>query len=175
MPDIVPLLESHELTARLRPEHIQKLASASRLRTLVPGEAICREGLPANAFFLLVEGTARVTRTCPDGRQQTLGLVRPGSVFGLVGVGELAPRPVTVGCMGPGLVVEIPADLLSGEARSVEGHFVIAVREIVALGLDLQMRAANQQLLMKADEMSERSIDDEWEAGTHGGWRQPEA
>ncbi|HJN75651.1 MAG TPA: cyclic nucleotide-binding domain-containing protein [Myxococcota bacterium] len=175
MENAAPLLKSHDLMARLRPEHIQKLASAARVRSLVPGEAICREGLPATAFFLLVEGNGRVTRTGPDGKQQILGLVRPGSLFGLVGIGDRAPRPVTVASTGPGILLEIPANLLSGDARSVEGHFVIALREIVALALDLQMRAANQQLLMRADELAERSVDNEWEAGTQGGWKQPEA
>ena len=175
MQSIVPLLESHELMARLKPEHMQKLASAARTRSLVPGEAICREGLPAAAFFLLIEGSARVTRTCPDGKQQVLGILKPGSVFGLVGLGDRGLRPATVASIGPGVVLEIPGDLLRGAARTVEGHFVIAMREIVALALDRQMRAANQQLLLKADDLTERSVDDEWEAGTQGGWKQPQA
>jgi len=171
--ELGPLLESHALTARLKPEHVQKLASAARVRTLVPGEAICREGLPATTFFLLIEGNARVTRTAPRGRQEVLGLLRPGSLFGLVGIGDRSGRPATVASTEPGVVVEFPGDLLDGDPRSVEGHFVIALREILALALDLQLRAANQQLLMRADELTERSLDDEWDAGTHGGWKQP--
>ncbi|MCP4806573.1 MAG: cyclic nucleotide-binding domain-containing protein [Proteobacteria bacterium] len=172
---LLPLLASHELFSRLKPEYQQRLAGAARRRPVVPGEAICREGRPATTFFLLIEGTARVTCARPDGAQELLGLARPGSVLGLVGLGDASPRPATIGSVGPGVVMEFPRDLLDFAARTPDAGLAIALREVLCLALDLQLRAANQEIATRVDEALDRPPTDEWDNSTQGGgWKSPD-
>lgn len=172
---LLALLASHDLFATLKPEHHLRLAGAARRRDLVPGEAICRQGRPAQSFFLLVEGTARVTCSRPDGSQEVLVLARPGSLLGVVGVGDASPRPATIGSVGPGVVLEFPGDLLTADPRTPEAALALALREVLAVALDHQLRAANQEIALRIDEALERPPTDEWSSQTQGGgWKSPE-
>jgi CRP/FNR family cyclic AMP-dependent transcriptional regulator len=163
--DLFVLLAEHPLLGRLPAEDQSRLVSGGRVRTLGPLEAVCRQGEPATCFFLLIEGEGRVTRTRPDGAQQTLGRVKPGSLCGVVGLSEQLPRPATIAALGPSKVLELGTGLLHGSARSDEGRFSIQLSEILCLALNDQLRAANAHLIQAA------SNSGEWEAQTVGGWR----
>lgn len=172
---LLPLLAGHDLFRRLSAEQHLRLAGLARRRSLVPGEALCREGRPATSFYLLIEGTARVTRTRPDGGQELIGLVRPGSILGIVGLGDRRPRPATIVSVGPSDVVELPADVLDVQPRTQETGLAIAVREVLALALDHQLRAANQEIAARADEALDRPSTEEWDRSTQGGgWKSPD-
>lgn len=59
------------------------------------GEAIVREGAPADRFFILVEGEAEVVLET-DGAEREIGSLGPGQLFGEVAIMREQPRAVTV-------------------------------------------------------------------------------
>src|SRR5947209_8093328 len=78
------------------PPEVEALVS----RAFVPmhfefGETIFSQGDPADAFYLLSAGTARVVVDGEDGQEVSLNLLHSGAAFGEVGLVEGAPRAAT--------------------------------------------------------------------------------
>lgn len=165
-------LTDHPLLSRLLPEDLEVLQALSTERTLEPAEAIYREGEVANALYILLEGMARLSCTRPDGAQQRLGALQPGAVLGVSGLGT-GTRPATAAAMGPATVLEVPQRLLGGPPRTPEGRLAMALREVVALAQNNQLRAANATLVRLAN-LRVSSDPEEWsEPETNGGWISP--
>ena len=64
------------------------------------GQPIVTEGAPADAFYVLASGTARVVKTGPGGEEISLGLMRPGESFGEIGLLEETTRTATIRASG---------------------------------------------------------------------------
>ncbi|MGH2888746.1 MAG: cyclic nucleotide-binding domain-containing protein, partial [Solirubrobacteraceae bacterium] len=60
------------------------------------GETIVAAGDPADAFYVVCSGIARVVGCGDDGKEVSLGLLRPGDSFGETGLLDGAPRTATV-------------------------------------------------------------------------------
>lgn len=77
-------------------------------RALVPvaveaGEAVVREGDPADRFYLIDSGRLRVTQT-RNGAEVKLRELGPGTVFGEIGLLRDVPRTATVTAVTPGVL-----------------------------------------------------------------------
>jgi len=64
------------------------------------GQPIVTEGAPADAFYVLASGSARVVKTGPGGEEISLGLMRPGESFGEIGLLEETTRTATIRASG---------------------------------------------------------------------------
>lgn len=166
-------LSSHKLLGTLSPEQRATLAAQLTIRRLIPGEAITREGSVATRFYLLIEGGARVSRTRPDGGQEVLARLSPGALFGLLGVCDGLPRSTTVAATAPSSCIIFPASLLNAAPRSPEARLALALREVVALAANHQLRAANRRLYSQGRRMF-GEITLEPDIAPEGGWHQPE-
>jgi CRP-like cAMP-binding protein len=171
---ILEILTEHELLGRLDAETLSSVALAATERSLAPLEAVARQGQPADRFFLLLEGRCRATATRPDGGQLTLSVLKPGSLFGLVGLMDHAERPATFAALEPSRLLELPAQLLQGAPSTREGAAALAITEVLAISLNHQLRSANQRLFLRAAELQASQEPDDWEARTEGGWKAPE-
>lgn len=60
------------------------------------GSVIVREGEPADAFYVLVSGRARVVKATDSGEEIALSSLRPGDSFGEMGLLEQTARRATV-------------------------------------------------------------------------------
>ena len=65
------------------------------------GETIVAQGDPADAYFVIASGRARVLTAGPDGREVPLHVLGPGDGFGEVALVEDAPRSATVRASTP--------------------------------------------------------------------------
>ena len=84
------------------------------------GAVILREGDPADAFFVLVSGKARVVKMGERGEEVSLGVLRPGDSFGEMGLLEpSARRQATVRSSSAATVLRLDRsafdELLSGD------------------------------------------------------------
>jgi HlyB family type I secretion system ABC transporter len=64
--------------------------------TFTFGTAIVREGEPADGFYVLMSGRARVVKTAADGQEISLNVLRAGDSFGEMGLLERTKRAATV-------------------------------------------------------------------------------
>lgn len=158
------VLEEHPLFQRFSEAERARLLGDAQVREVFPGEAICREGSPANEWYLLIEGRARVSRTRPDGGQEIIAALEAGALFGVVGVLDNERRPATIAALQPGRCLVFSRGLLEAEGRQS-----LCLAELLCMALNHQLRAVNQRLLGMA-----RDADGAEGGGRDfGGWRQP--
>jgi hypothetical protein len=93
----VAVLEGLGIFAAASRTVLERLAAAASEARFAPGTAIVREGDPANALYVLVEGEVEVTaRGEAGGREKLLRRMAAPSYFGEIGVLERIPRTATV-------------------------------------------------------------------------------
>lgn len=61
---------------------LDEMSSESQQIALPARSTVFREGDPAGRVFTLIEGTAKLTRLLPDGKQQVVGFRFPGDIIG---------------------------------------------------------------------------------------------
>lgn len=86
------------------------------------GDLVFREGEPADAFLLLLGGTADVLQRQPDGSQRRVNQLAAGDFFGETALLTDAPRNATVRCTSDAEVLKLSradfqAGFLGGAAR----------------------------------------------------------
>ena len=87
----VERLREAPLFADLSKDELEQLAKLTEDLEVEAGKVLCREGEPAQEFFVSIEGTAEATK---DGRE--LGTMGQGDFFGEIALIEDIPRTATV-------------------------------------------------------------------------------
>jgi CRP-like cAMP-binding protein len=100
--DWIPVLAEVPLFGSLSRRHLKKVASLARTRRFAPGTSIVRKGDPGSAFFVLLDGEARVV--APTGRPRRL---RAGDSFGEMALLDDSPRSADVVADGEVLAMTI--------------------------------------------------------------------
>ena len=79
------------LFADLSQRDLRRVAKATEVYTFADGSDVVRENTPSDGFFVILEGSAKVSR---GGR--TLRRMGPGDFFGEIGLLDGGPRTATV-------------------------------------------------------------------------------
>ena len=66
--------------------------STSRLER---GDVLFHEGDPGDRLYVVTEGKVKLGRTSPDGRENLLGVLGPGEMFGELSLFDPGPRTAT--------------------------------------------------------------------------------
>jgi ATP-binding cassette subfamily B protein len=90
------VLDAVPLVAAVPPEVRSLLEAAFVPQRFAFGEVIVREGDDADAFFVLVSGTARAVKTGDRGEEVALNTIAAGESFGERGLIQSGPRTATV-------------------------------------------------------------------------------
>ena len=102
-----------------------RLEGAARQLVEVPmqaGDVIVRQGDPADRFYVIADGTVRVTqRPDRDGEEQHLRDLRAGDVFGEIGLLRGSARTATVTAATPGLLLALDAEAFNDLVGSGPG------------------------------------------------------
>lgn len=100
--DWVPVLADVPLFRNLSRRHLKRVASLARTRRFASGSSIVRAGDEGSAFFVLIDGEARVVT--PTGRRRRL---RAGDCFGEMALLDDSPRSADVVADGEVLTMTI--------------------------------------------------------------------
>ena len=93
------LLRRSDVFQFLEDEHFEKLRPLLQEEQHDFGELIVRQGEPANAFYILISGRARVVKTGANNDEEiVLGSLRPGDSFGEAALVDGGTRTATVRC-----------------------------------------------------------------------------
>ena len=69
--------------AKLSRQQIREILDLARPGRHAEGAAVFREGMPAERFFLLLDGFVRAVRTSPEGEQIIVLHIPPGELLGI--------------------------------------------------------------------------------------------
>jgi len=116
-------------------------------RAVDRGEVIAFEGEPAQALFFVVSGVVKIFKTSAEGKEQILGIVRPGGAFNDIPVFDDGLNVASTQAMGPVALYGIKkADFRSILQKYPQVSLNVArvlaeqVRQIVSLVEDLSFR-----------------------------------
>ena len=98
----VPVLAEVPLFGNLSRRHLKRVASLARMRRFAAGTLIVRAGDAGSAFYVLIDGAARVVP--PKGRPRRLG---SGDFFGEMALLDDSPRSADVVADGEVLTMTI--------------------------------------------------------------------
>ncbi|HJQ51381.1 MAG TPA: cyclic nucleotide-binding domain-containing protein [Gaiellaceae bacterium] len=111
--DWAQVLAEVPLFGNLRRRHVKRIASLGRMRRYGPGTSIVRAGDAGTAFFVLIDGTARVIPA--KGRARRLGA---GDFFGEMALLDDSPRSADVVADGEVRVMTISGNAFGKLLRS---------------------------------------------------------
>jgi signal transduction histidine kinase len=102
-------LRQIEIFADLRDDQLQWFAANSQELRLAPGDALLREGDPADAAFVLLQGTIRGRREGGGGEAPSF-LAHAGQVTGMLPFSRLTHFPLTVRALEPSWILRLPVE-----------------------------------------------------------------
>ena len=94
----VNLLRRSSLFQFLPDEHFEKLRPLLQEESYEFGDVLVRQGDPADAFYVLVSGRARVVKADQNGKEIALATMKPGDSFGEAALSKAGTRTATVRC-----------------------------------------------------------------------------
>lgn len=92
MSTLTQLLGTTSLFGGLHQLHLQRLASIGTEETFSRGAMVFREGDQGDKFYLVLEGSIRISRQAPGMGEEALAILRPGSAFGEMSLIDDSPR-----------------------------------------------------------------------------------
>jgi len=108
---------------QLNPQQLEDIAPLIHELSVERGNILFSEGEPCKGLYFVVEGSIKVSRVSPEGRDQVLAVVGRGQTFNDVPVFDGGPCPATATALEGSVVGLIPMDLMH---RLVRRHWSVA-------------------------------------------------
>lgn len=106
-------LKQLPLFGRLAPEAFERVIDCLRLETCRVGQTLCRQGEPARAAFVVVEGWMKLSRVSATGAETVIHICSRGQSFAEAAALTGAPHEVSAESVSPALVARLPASCLT--------------------------------------------------------------
>ena len=116
--DILKQMQQLDLFQGVPAEKLRTLAERSRYRTYKAGEMFIGETDPAHAFYVIVTGQVKLYKSSPEGKEQTLYLLRPGDPFGMCTAFAIDSFPANAMALEESGVLMIPGPIMETVAMS---------------------------------------------------------
>ncbi len=139
--------------SRLERSQIRAILDQATSRRYDEGTAVFREGMPAERFYLLLDGTIRVVRTTETGEQVIALHIPPGQLFGIAPAIGRDSYPASAICAAECLALSWPVRLWSGFSAAYDGFATESYKtlggrlgEFQARVTDLATKAVEQRV-----------------------------
>jgi CRP/FNR family cyclic AMP-dependent transcriptional regulator len=109
-PVTIERLREVGLFGALSDEVLNHLSRTLKQFSVIPGDAVFREGDPAHEMFVLLDGEAEVVKRSRAGRDHRIALLGPNDCFGEMSVIDLQARSATVRAVAPSRLLRISSE-----------------------------------------------------------------
>ncbi|MEO8164413.1 MAG: Crp/Fnr family transcriptional regulator [Betaproteobacteria bacterium] len=149
----------------LAKDDLLRLSQLARIRVYGAREVIVNKGDPANEFFVLLRGRAKVTAQGAEGSDTAINVMGPGEGFGEIGVLDGQPRSATVTTLEE-------CEMAVVDKRAFDGLLAssppVAIRLLAVLAgriRELTIRVEDRAFLEVPARLAKQLL---WLAGNHG-------
>jgi CRP/FNR family cyclic AMP-dependent transcriptional regulator len=111
--DVTGVLRQTDLLRSVPAQDLEKVAAASRLRTVRRGQVLFTAGDPSDTVILVISGRVKVVVRSADGAELTLTVVPPGGSLGELSVADGGPRSADAEALEDSRVLLVPNDLIA--------------------------------------------------------------
>jgi CRP/FNR family transcriptional regulator, dissimilatory nitrate respiration regulator len=146
--DILKQMQTLDLFQGVPAEKLRTLAERSRYKTYKAGEMFIGETDPAHAFYVIVTGQVKLYKSSPEGKEQTLYLLRPGDPFGMCTAFAIDSFPANAMALEESGVLMIPGPVMETVATS-EPLLLMNIIQILADRLKESMTLIESLSLME--------------------------
>ncbi|PKN71004.1 MAG: transcriptional regulator [Deltaproteobacteria bacterium HGW-Deltaproteobacteria-12] len=136
--DIIKQIQDIALFRGVSPENLKLLASRAIYKKFKPGELVIGEADPIRAFYVVISGRLKLSKSSPEGREQTLSLLGPGDPFGLCTAFATDSFPASAMSMEESVVMIIPGEFMEAIARR-EAALLLNIIQILSSRLKESM------------------------------------
>ena len=144
------LLRENRLFLGLSEQALADVLNAANVRCEPQGNCIVRQGEPAVAFGMLVEGRAKNIHLTPEGHQTVIRYLKAGQEFGLVAVFEELEYPISIEAVSHCALLYWPGPVL---IDLMERHHKIAVNALRV------MITRNQERQRRYEELANEKVE----------------
>jgi CRP-like cAMP-binding protein len=114
--DILKKMHDIALFRGVPAERLRYLADRATYRVLKPGEMVVGETDCVRAFYIVVSGQLKLYKSSPEGKEQTLYLLRPGEPFGMCTAFATDSFPANAMALEDSAVLIIPGPAMEAVA-----------------------------------------------------------
>lgn len=122
-------LQKIPMFQNVEPKNLKLFAISGQRVRYEAGNAICRQGEPSEAIYVILEGTVDVIRETLHGKER-LDQVAEGNIIGATGVLCDHPHKVTVEAAGPVTVLQVNRNAFYEIARDVPQLSLAIARDL---------------------------------------------
>lgn len=149
--NIEKLLKDSELFSGLSDSAAKKIASMGSLVKAPQNKMIFLEGERGASFYILAEGSVRLFKSAPDGREVTVKLAAPGEIFAEVILFEKDRYPVSATAVADSVLFSMNRSSFNTLLDSAEFR-----GEFIAVLMKKQRYLAGRILYLTAYDVDER-------------------
>ena len=149
----VEALKAQPYFKALEDSELKKLARAVIERSYAKDEVVFLEGEPGQGLYIVREGSVKVYKLSPEGREQILTYTRAGGSFNEVAVFDGGPNPANVSASEPTKLWIVPRlaimELIQRRpevALAIIQNLGTRLRHLVGLVEDLSLRQVTARL-----------------------------
>ncbi|MBW6485568.1 MAG: Crp/Fnr family transcriptional regulator [Syntrophobacterales bacterium] len=129
--DILKQMQTLDLFQGLPAEKLKALSEHARYRTYKAGEMFLGELDPAHAFYVIVTGQVKLYKSSPEGREQTLNLLRPGDPFGMCTAFAIDSFPANAMALEDSSLLLIPGTVMEAVAMQ-EPRLLVNIIQVLS-------------------------------------------